>query len=111
MAADRMRFFHSYSLKRSSFLQVYQHARQIGTDFLIAHHPEGRTHTENNREASPSNKKPLTLKRSGVGIRCLAVSYSHMGKPHTTIGAEHFHFRVRNGIGWFLLAMAARRNC
>ena len=38
------------------------------------------------------------------------MSYSHMGKPHTTIGAEHFHFRVRNGIGWFLLAMAARRN-
>ena len=34
----------------------------------------------------------------------------HMGRPHTTIGAEHFHFRVRNGIGWFLLAMAARRN-
>jgi len=32
-----------------------------------------------------------------------------MGRPHTTIGAEHFHFRVRNGIGWFLLAIAARK--
>ncbi len=32
-----------------------------------------------------------------------------MGRPHTTIGAEHFHFRVRNGIGWFLLAIAARQ--
>jgi hypothetical protein len=32
-----------------------------------------------------------------------------MGKPHTTIGAEQFHFRVRNGIGWFTLAMAARQ--
>jgi hypothetical protein len=32
------------------------------------------------------------------------------GNCHTTIGAEHFHFRVRNGIGWFLLAMAARQN-
>ena len=32
------------------------------------------------------------------------------GNCHTTIGAEHFHFRVRNGIGWFLLAIAARQN-
>jgi hypothetical protein len=36
--------------------------------------------------------------------KILAVSYSHMGRPHTTIGAERFHFRVRNGIGWFPLA-------
>ena len=32
-----------------------------------------------------------------------------MGKPHTIIGAEQFHYRVRDGIGWFPLAMAARR--
>ncbi len=32
-----------------------------------------------------------------------------MGRPHTTIGAERFHFRVRNGIGWFPLAIAARK--
>ena len=25
-------------------------------------------------------------------IKCLAVTYSHMGKPHTTIGDETFHF-------------------
>jgi hypothetical protein len=31
------------------------------------------------------------------------------GKCHTTIGAERFHFRVRNGIGWFPLAIAARQ--
>ena len=42
-------------------------------------------------------------------IKSLAVSYSHMGRPHTTIGAERFHFRVRNGIGWFPPAMAARQ--
>jgi hypothetical protein len=47
--------------------------------------------------------------RQGFWIRCLAVTYSHMGKPHTTIGAEQFHFRVRNGIGWFPLAIAARQ--
>ena len=32
-----------------------------------------------------------------------------MGKPQTIIGAERFHFRVRDGIGWFPLAMAARQ--
>ena len=31
-----------------------------------------------------------------------------MGKPHTIIGAEAFHDRVRDGIGWYRLAMAAR---
>ena len=45
----------------------------------------------------------------GFCIKSLAVSYSHMGRPHTTIGAERFHFRVRNGIGWFPLAIAARQ--
>ena len=42
-------------------------------------------------------------------LKSLAVSYSHMGRPHTTIGAERFHFRVRKGIGWFPLAIAARK--
>jgi hypothetical protein len=36
--------------------------------------------------------------------RCLAATYSHMEKLHTTIGAEPFHFRVRDGIGWFRAA-------
>ena len=39
----------------------------------------------------------------------LAMTYSHMRRPHTTIGAEQFHFRVREGIGWFPLAMVARQ--
>jgi hypothetical protein len=37
------------------------------------------------------------------------VTYSCMAKDHTTIGAERFHFRVRKGIGWFPLAIAARQ--
>ena len=37
------------------------------------------------------------------------MTYSGMACGHTTIGAERFHFRVRNGIGWFPLAMAARQ--
>jgi hypothetical protein len=35
------------------------------------------------------------------------VTYSGMACSHTTIGAGRFHFRVRNGIGWFPLAIAA----
>ena len=38
------------------------------------------------------------------------MTYFRMGKPHTIIGAESFHFRVRDGIGWFRLAMAARQS-
>ena len=30
------------------------------------------------------------------------------GLSHTTIGAGAFHFRVRNGIGWFHTAMVTR---
>ncbi len=39
---------------------------------------------------------------------CLAASYSHRGKPPTTIGAEKLNFRVRYGNGCDLLAIAAR---
>ena len=39
----------------------------------------------------------------------LAMSYSHMGKPHTTIGAITFHFWVRHGIRWVHNAMVAKQ--
>jgi hypothetical protein len=45
----------------------------------------------------------------GFRVRSLAVTYFRMEKPHTIIGAKRFHFRVRNGIGWFPLAIAARQ--
>ena len=54
-------------------------------------------------------KTIFRISENGFQFKCLAVSYSHMGRPHTTIGAERFHFRVRNGIGWFPLANAARQ--
>ena len=34
-----------------------------------------------------------------------------MRRPHTIIGAKQFHFRVRDGIGWYPLAIAARQTC
>ena len=38
----------------------------------------------------------------------LATTYSHRTCRPTTIGAEAFHFRVRNGTGWFHLALVTR---
>ena len=38
------------------------------------------------------------------------MTYVHMGKPHTSIGAASFHRRVRDGIGWCQRALAARPN-
>ena len=38
----------------------------------------------------------------------LAATYSHMVYHHTTIGATVFHFRVRDGTGWFHHAMVTR---
>ena len=54
-------------------------------------------------------KKALLVSQQGFSFRSLAVTYSGMPEGHTTIGAERFHFRVRNGIGWFPLAIAARQ--
>ena len=48
--------------------------------------------------------------RAGLSGRTLAATYSDMAYGHTTIGAERFHFRVRNGIGWFPFAITAREN-
>ena len=42
--------------------------------------------------------------------KCLAVSYFHMGKPHTIVGAGRFHYRVRDGIGWFPPAIATKQD-
>ena len=58
-------------------------------------------------------KNPRQLSPTGVfifhQIKSLAVTYFHIDKVDTSIGAERFHFRVRKGIGWFPLAMAARQ--
>jgi hypothetical protein len=53
-------------------------------------------------------KNPPTFPSGGLG-GILAVTYSHLAYGQTTIGAERFHFRVRNGIGWFPPAMTARK--
>ena len=45
----------------------------------------------------------------GLRFRRLAMSYFHMANCHTIIGAKRFHFRVRDGIGWFTLAMVTKQ--
>ena len=38
-------------------------------------------------------KKPDYLSITGLLLnKCLTMTYSRMGRPHTTIGAERFHF-------------------
>ena len=61
------------------------------------------------RIGTPKEKTPEVFRPQGFCVSSLAVTYSGMPERHTTIGAERFHFRVRNGIGWFPLAMAARQ--
>ncbi len=41
---------------------------------------------------SPNTKKPQVSLLEVSSHSDLAVSYSHMGKPHTTIGVTAFHF-------------------
>ena len=38
-----------------------------------------------------ANKKNPTDRSDGFSNRCLAMSYSRMGRPHTTIGDRSFH--------------------
>ena len=57
----------------------------------------------------PQKRKPrVSFDTRGSPFGTLTVTYSSVATGETTIGAERFHFRVRNGIGWFPLAMAVR---
>ena len=49
-------------------------------------------------------KTPLVIS----GVICEATSYSHRGKPPTTIGAKELNFRVRYGNGCDLFAIITR---
>jgi hypothetical protein len=53
-------------------------------------------------------KKPKCLDL-GLFFKSLAIPYFHMANCHTIIGAKRFHFRVRDGIGWFTLAMVTKQ--
>ena len=62
------------------------------------------------RAALPAGKKRARLQvvyylEPGI---YLATTYSHKTYRLTTIGAAAFHFRVRNGTGWFHRALVTR---
>ena len=74
---------------------------------------ESRLRVPRSKPLSGTRKKKPNA-GTGIGFllptKCLAVSYFHMGKPHTIIGAERLHYRVRDGIGWFPLAIATKQS-
>ena len=54
---------------------------------------EAKSPTEKPFVGSPhAQKSRFALTKRLFQIKSLAVTYSHMGRPHTTIGAERFHF-------------------
>ena len=73
---------------------------------LCQHEPSSQP----NPGATQKGKGPGTFPYRGLLHEKPGSDLLWHGKSHTTIGAERFHFRVRNGIGWFPLAIAARRN-
>ena len=87
-----------------------KHALLMSYSYKHTFHIEIFSIIYSNVYAKNENKKnPFDLSIKGTLNKNLAVTYSHMGRPHTTIGAGRLHFRVRNGIGWFPSAMAARQ--
>ena len=55
----------------------------------------------------PPKKRARPRLSLGPG-QYLATTYSHRTCRPTTIGAAAFHFRVRNGTGWFHHALVTR---
>ena len=71
--------------------------------------PALRAALRGSRTSHPKPKSPCSNAAGALWFRSLAMTYSHMGKPHTTIGDVTFHFRVRDGVGWFHYSMVARQ--
>jgi len=55
-----------------------------------------------------TKQKQPSLVFTGLGCYNLATTYSRGTCRPTTIGAAAFHFRVRDGNGWFHRAMVTR---
>src|SRR5699024_618450 len=61
------------------------------------------------RSDAGKQKAPTGGASRGFEINAWQCPTFTQGEPCTIIGAKWFHFRVRNGIGWCPLAMAARQ--
>jgi hypothetical protein len=60
-------------------------------------------------QLSKNHSEKKSPSKMGFLNKSLAMSYFHMATCHTIIGAKRFHFRVRDGIGWFTLAMFTKQ--
>ena len=58
----------------------------------------------------PGKKKPGGLGSPRACVRRLAIPYFRTANCRTIIGAKRFHFRVRDGVGWFTLAMVTKQS-
>jgi hypothetical protein len=91
--------------RRASAPRVWRHFSQ---HFSQQHHRAWRQH----RACSPI--RLIRAKKAPDSLCCkepgeyLATTYSHRTCRPTTIGAAAFHFRVRNGTGWFHRALVTR---
>ena len=65
--------------------------------------------SRNRLPGHPGQKKPTSLPQNGMKVgKKLATTYSRIALRYTTIGAATFHFRVRDGNGWFHRAIITR---
>ena len=66
---------------RAALRAVQIHSRRICPTQSVTH-----------RQTTDKQKSPMLSHEAFSFILCLAVPYSRMGRPHTTIGATAFHF-------------------
>ena len=91
-----------------------QRSASMRTGRGIRHDSAGSLCSIRRRSKAHQSKNPRRQGRRGFStwqIKSLAVTYFRIDNIDTSIGAERFHFRVRKGIGWFPLAIAARQTC
>ena len=90
---------------KGTFFPTYQHSRiDIILDFLSSPY-SCMCFLLNNLSIFSTKKTSIS---ASLSFFCLATSYSHRGKPPTTIGAEELNFRVRNGNGCDLFAIVTK---
>ncbi len=61
-------------------------------------------------QLSRAQKKAQLFLQLGFRFGRLAIPYFRMANCHTIIGTKRFHFRVRDGVGWFTLAMVTKQS-
>ena len=66
-------------------------------------------HSDETQKLVAKSKNPSLVRGRGFLDKSLTMTYFHTGCS-TIIGAESFHGPVRDGKGWYQLAMVIRHN-